>query len=145
MVLSTVLPIRKPICCVLYLQFCKYFDADRTATITITEANFFAADLTDLVPGTEEEYLVITVGKTLYDGTTTTTKVKPDFTKNGDVYTATIKFDENADYTFDIKYTDRAGNVYDSYEMDVFTIDKIQPKISVSYNDTVAGCCLRWR
>lgn len=117
----------------------KYFDADRTATITITEANFFAADLTDLVPGTEEEYLVITVGKTLYDGTTTTTKVKPDFTKNGDVYTATIKFDENADYTFDIKYTDRAGNVYDSYEMDVFTIDKIQPKISVSYNDTVAA------
>ena len=117
----------------------KYFDADRTATITITEANFFEADLTDLVPGTEEEYLVITVGKTLYDGTTTTTKVKPDFTKNGDVYTATIKFDENADYTFDIKYTDRAGNVYDSYEMDVFTIDKILPKISVSYNDTVAA------
>lgn len=117
----------------------KYFDADRTATITITEANFFEADLTDLVPGTEEEYLVITVGKTLYDGTTTTTKVKPDFTKNGDVYTATIKFDENADYTFDIKYTDRAGNVYDSYEMDVFTIDKIQPKISISYNDTVAA------
>ncbi len=114
-----------------------YYDADRTATITITEANFFKEDLTDIVPGTEEEYLLITVGKTLYDGTTTTTKIKPEFTKNGDVYTATIKFDENADYTFDIKYTDRSGNVFDSYEKDEFTIDKIQPKLSISYEDTV--------
>ncbi len=109
-----------------------YFMADRTATITITEANFFgAADLDD-------EFLVITVGKTLNDGTYTSTKMKPEFTKNGDIYTATILFDEDADYTFDIKYTDRSGNVYDSYEMDEFTIDKIKPVIDVSYDDDVA-------
>lgn len=118
----------------------KYFDGDREATIKITESNFFAADMTDLVPGTTEEYLVITIGKTLNDGSYTLSKVRPDFVKDGDVYTAKIKFTENADYTFDIKYTDRAGNVYDSYEMDEFTIDKIDPVLSISYdNNAVAN------
>lgn len=114
-----------------------YFMADRIATITITEANFFStkewgyADI-------EDDLLVITVGKTLNDGTYTSTKMKPEFTKDGNVYTATILFDENADYTFDIKYTDRSGNVYDSYETDKFTVDKIKPVIDVSYNDNEA-------
>ena len=118
----------------------KYFDGDREATIKITESNFFAADMTDLVPGTTEEYLVITIGKTLNDGSYTLSKVRPDFVKDGDVYTAKIKFTENADYTFDIKYTDRAGNVYDDYEMDEFTIDKIKPVLSISYdNNAVAN------
>lgn len=104
-----------------------YFRSDRTATITINEANFFAQDI-------EDGLLVITVEKTLNDGTYTSTKMSPVFTKNGDIYTAEILFDENADYTFDIKYTDRSGNVYDSYEKDVFTIDKIDPVIDVSYD-----------
>lgn len=55
--------------------------------------------------------------------------------KYGDVYTATIDFTENADYTFDIKYTDRSGNVYDNYDKDEFTIDKIKPVISVTYDN----------
>ena len=118
----------------------KYFDGDRVATIKITESNFFAADMTDLVPGTNEEYLVITIGKTLNDGTYTLTKVRPEFVKDGDVYTAEIPFSEDADYTFDIKYTDRSGNVYDEYEMDEFTIDKTKPVLSIAYdNDDVAN------
>ncbi len=114
-----------------------YFMADRAATVTIHEANFFGtkewgyADI-------EDDFLVITEGKTRNDGTHVTTKMKPEFVKNGDVYTATIFFNENADYTFDIAYTDRSGNVYDSYEMDKFTVDKIKPVIDVSYNDLVA-------
>ena len=109
------------------------FKADRTATIAITEANFFGTDewsQADLTDG----LLQITVGKTLNDGTYTSTKMKPQFTKAGDVYTAEILFDEDADYTFDIAYTDRSGNVYDSYEMDTFTIDKTNPTIQVGYD-----------
>lgn len=106
----------------------KYFNADRTATVTIEEANFFAQDL-------EDGLLKITVSKTAAEGNTTTEFVKPDFTKNGDVYTAQISFTENADYSFDISYTDRAGNVFDSYEEDIFTIDKIAPKLSLSYDE----------
>lgn len=111
-------------------KYDKYYDANRTATITITEANFFQKDLDD-------EFLVITVEKTLNDGTYTSTKMKPTFVKNGDVYTATIDFTEDADYTFDIKYTDRSGNVYDNYDKDEFTIDKIKPVISVAYDNNI--------
>ncbi len=113
-------------------KYDKYFDADRTATITITEANFFAQDLND-------DLLVITVEKTLNDGTYTSTKMMPTFVKNGDVYTATIDFTEDADYTFDIKYTDRSGNVYDNYAKDEFTIDKIKPVINVAYDNNTCN------
>ena len=109
----------------------QYYNGQRTAKIEITEANFFEQDLDD-------ELLVITVGKTLNNGTATVTKVKPEFEKNGDVYTATIEFTEDADYTFDIQYTDRSGNVYDKYEMDEFTIDTIAPEISVAFTNNTA-------
>ncbi len=108
-----------------------YYDADRTATIAIEEANFFPRDI-------EDGLLKITVGKTLDDGTYTLTNPKPTFTKNGDVYTAEITFSENADYTFDISYTDRSGNTFDSYTEDRFTVDKIQPRIQVTYDNNAA-------
>ncbi len=113
-------------------KYDKYYVADRTATITITEANFFEEDLKD-------EHLVITVGKMLDDGTYTEDKVKPTFKKNGDEYTANIHFTENADYSFDIKYTDRSGNVYDSYKKDEFTIDKTKPIINVAYDNNICN------
>ncbi len=109
----------------------KYFDADRTATITIEEANFFPQDL-------EDELLKIMVGKTDLDGNTTETLLKPTFTKEGDIYTAQVLFTENGDYTFDISYTDRAGNVFNSYEADSFTIDKIPPRLTMTYDKTPA-------
>lgn len=108
-----------------------FYKGDRTATITITEANFFEQDIADGL-------LVITVEKTLNDGTYTSTKMSPTFIKNGDIYTATIPFTEEADYTFDIKYTDRSGNVYDSYEKDIFTVDKTAPVIDVTYDNNNA-------
>lgn len=108
-----------------------YFDAQRIVKIEITEANFFVEDIADGL-------LVITVEKTTDDGTYTSTAMSPTFTKNGDVYTAEIPFVDAGDYTFDIKYTDRSGNVYDSYEKDVFTIDKTAPVIDVTYDNNSA-------
>lgn len=109
----------------------KYFNTDRTATIKIEEANFFAADI-------EDGLLVITQTMTLDDGTFSKTILKPEFKAEDGKYVATVKFDQNADYTFDIKYTDRSGNVYDEYPMDEFTIDKINPVISVSFDNNTA-------
>ncbi|MEN2774839.1 carboxypeptidase regulatory-like domain-containing protein [Acetivibrio clariflavus] len=105
----------------------KYYNTNRTATITIDEANFFSEDVK------------IIVGKRLdYDTNYRETAVNPKFTKNGDIYTADVVFDEDADYTFDISYTDKSGNVFDSYTKDEFTIDKKSPQIQITYDNNSA-------
>jgi len=131
----------------------KYYDADRTATILISADNFFTES--DDVPAQSylytpimkndgngvpvaqnENYLVITVGERADDAKEYTyTDVQPAFVKEGDFYKATVEFKNNADYTFDIKYTDKSLNVYDSYVMDEFTIDKIDPTMSVTFTE----------
>ena len=109
-----------------------FYQSERNAEIRINEANFFPeADLAD-------GRLVIGVGKTLNDGTSSFEAVRPTFTQNGDLYTGYVKFAEDADYTFDISYTDRSGNVFDSYEMDAFTVDNTDPVIDVRFNDDEA-------
>ena len=130
-----------------------YYKANRTATISISADNFFTESedvppesylYTPIMKNDEhgvpvaqgENYLVITVGKRLDNETAYTyTDVTPSFTKDGDVYKATYKFAENADYTFDIKYTDKSLNVYDSYVMDEFTVDKIKPDVKVVWDN----------
>lgn len=123
----------------------KYFDADRTVKISISADNFFEDALyTPILKNNSEgvavpqseDYLVITVGKRTDDQTSFTyTDIKPAFTRNGDVYEATYTFSENADYTFDIKYTDKSLNVYDSYQKDEFTIDKTKPTLDVVFTE----------
>ena len=116
----------------------KYYKADRTATISISADNFFKDYLYCPIDGKEgnENYLVIKVGKRLDNQTNYSYSYEqPAFTKDGDVYKATVKFDENADYTFDIKYTDKSHNVYDSYKTDEFTIDKKDPTVEVVFTE----------
>ena len=69
----------------------KYYKADRTATITIKEANFFAKDI-------EDGLLVITRKAVANDGTIKEENLAPQFTKieNSDKYVATIDFDQDA-------------------------------------------------
>lgn len=115
-----------------------YYKSDRTATISISADNFFKDYLytpIDNITG-NENYLVIKVGKKLNGKTDYSyTYKQPAFVKDGNNYKATVKFNENADYTFDIKYTDKSHNVYDSYEMDKFTIDKMKPKVDVTFSE----------
>lgn len=122
-----------------------YYKANRTATISISADNFFADYLYTPIMKNDEygvpvaqggNYLVITVGKRLDNETAYTyTDVTPAFTKDGDVYKAKWEFTENADYTFDIKYTDKSLKVYDSYVMDEFTVDKNDPKVTVEFSE----------
>lgn len=74
----------------------KYFNAYRTATVTVTEHNFDVNRVT--IKGTAS-----------LDGNA----VKfPDasWSNSGDTHVATIKYDTDADYTFDISMDDMAGN-----------------------------------
>ena len=110
----------------------KYYDAPRKATIKIEEANFFQQDIDDGL-------LVITRTTILNDGTSTEETLNLEFTKSeGDVYVATVDFAQDADYKFDIKYTDRAGNVYDNYPEDDFVVDTTAPEVSVSFDNNIA-------
>ena len=122
-----------------------YFKADRTATISIKEENFFKDNLYDINPENGKRYLTITVGKRLNsESVYTESIVEPVFTKDGDVYKATIEFSENADYTFAVSFFDYSGNENkavdygESVAPTAFTIDKIKPEMSISYDDTTA-------
>lgn len=116
----------------------RYYKADRTATIRISADNFFKDYLYNPIDNKEgnENYLVIKVGKKLDDQSEYSyTYEQPAFVKDGDVYKATVEFNENADYTFDIKYTDKSHNVFDSYKTDEFTIDKVNPTVDVTFSE----------
>ena len=113
-----------------------YFNAARTATITITERNFDADDVEISITNT--------------DGTIPSlsgwTKSSGSGNEDNTTWTATITYSADGDYTFDIAYTDEAGNKAaaadygSSVQPEEFTIDRTDPVITVSYsNNEVAN------
>lgn len=74
----------------------KYFAAPRTATIVVTEHNF------------DVNRVVFTQTAAL-NGTNITIPAA-SWVNNGDVHTATIVFDKDGDYTFDVTVKDMAAN-----------------------------------
>lgn len=112
----------------------KFFKENRTATITVTERNF------------EEEYAKIKVTKNgkkqnvALEWKTVKGKDNQDDAK----HIATIKYDKDGDYTFDMSYKDNAKNVCKkinygkSVAPKAFTIDKTIPTIAVSFDNNSA-------
>ena len=105
------------------------------ATITVTERNFNADDVKIKITNT--------------DGTIPTISEWKQSAGSGNqdnaTHTATIIYNADGDYTFDIEYTDLAGNkcsgeIYEAGTTNSkeFTIDKTLPQISVSYNNNSA-------
>ena len=109
-------------------QYSDYYNSDRTATIVITESNFSPEDV---------EVAITNAGggiPALSAWTMTENSSNPDQTK----YTATIRYATDGDYTFDIGFTDLAGNRADSHPRHSFTIDKTNPVVSVSFDNNAA-------
>ena len=106
----------------------KYFAANRTATVTIVERNF------------SEEYKFDWSGLTLtLDGVTQKAPVPVIKSSNDGTYERvyTIEFSAEGDYTFDVKYTDLADNVADTYTCNSvsykeFTVDKTAPSLKIT-------------
>ena len=112
----------------------KYFDKNRTATITITEHNFDPAKVE----------AIVTVNGTVSDKFNADLKKAESWKSEGDVHTAKITFSDNADYTFSISCTDKAGHVTENNSVTFaegsvatgdFTVDKTAPKIEVAYDN----------
>lgn len=109
-----------------------YYKEQRIATIEITEHNFNASD-------------VITTMTSELEGRTIAIPTVSAWTSNGDVHRATIAYNYDADFTFDIEYIDLAGNEAADYEQDKFTVDMTAPEIEIydiedfsANNDVVA-------
>lgn len=126
-----------------------YFNTDRKATISIKESNFFEESFEKIIDSNTDklidEHLVIRIKKKLDDGTIDEYTVKSSdlttrFARTGkdetdeDIWTATLLFNENADYTWEITYKDFSGNEAGKFT-DSFTIDKINPEIGISYDN----------
>lgn len=93
-----------------------YFNAERTATITVTEHNFNAAEVNAAITARLQ-------------GTGVSAPGLGSWSTRGDVHTTTVNFSADADYTFDIDYTDLAGNAAADYQGDTFTIDQTVPEV----------------
>lgn len=111
----------------------KYFNKDRTAKITITERNFSANNLKASITNTDGKIPVLSTW-TKIDGTT----------ENADdsTYVASITFAQDGDYTFNVEYTDLAGNkcagvnyADGTVAANEFTLDKTNPAIKVAYDN----------
>lgn len=114
----------------------KYYKEARTATIVISERNFDAKDVEVSITNTDGTIPVVS-GWTTAEG---------NGNMDNTTHTATVTYEADGDYTFDINYTDLAGNICDgeSYAPGTenpveFTIDKILPEVSVSYNNNSAA------
>ena len=110
--------------------FTNYFNADRTATIIITERNFRAQDVNISISNAMPGGSVPAVSS----WTSTTNAANPDLSR----HTATITFSADGDYSFTINYSDKANNPAQTFTQSTFTIDQTIPEIFVTYDNNSA-------
>ena len=98
----------------------KYYNNDKTLTITVDERNF------------DESYQP-QVTSTAGGGYSIS-----GWSHNGEIHTATVTFSGDSDYTVTFDCVDLAGNKSNTEKLDEFTVDKTKPVIQVSYDNNSA-------
>lgn len=98
----------------------KYYNNDKTLTITVDERNF------------DESYQP-QVTSTAGGGYSIS-----GWSHNGEIHTATVTFSGDSDYTVTYDCYDLAGNKSNTEKLDEFTVDKTKPAIQVSYDNNSA-------
>lgn len=112
-----------------------YYNTTAVATITVTETNFFAGEVQFTM-----------TGKNIDGGDVNNVPAGPDggvekgWKSNGNVHTCTITYSADANYTFDVAYSDPATNAAAEYSEDAFCVDKTPPtNLNISYSTDVWG------
>lgn len=98
----------------------KYYNNDKTLTITVDERNF------------DESYMP-QVTSTAGGGYSIS-----GWSHNGEIHTATVTFSGDSDYTVTYDCYDLAGNKSNTENLEEFTVDKTKPVIQVSYDNNSA-------
>lgn len=103
----------------------RMYQADRVATIVVTERNFNPSDFTASITNTDGDIPGISAWSTAVNSE------NPDQTTN----TATVTFSQDGDYTLEVSGRDRAGNAAETVRAEDFTIDKTRPVITVAFDN----------
>ncbi len=93
-----------------------YYKDSRRATITIKEHNF-------------DQSKVKLTSSAANGAETGSFPSISSFQSEGDVHKATIDFTENGTYSFEIAYSDKAGNEAEVLKAESFSIDKTEPEL----------------
>ncbi|MDR2672785.1 MAG: hypothetical protein LBC35_05790 [Coriobacteriales bacterium] len=110
-----------------------YYAAPRTASITITEASFFATQAsTDKAVGIAE--LESNGRATTYNPTAFTNPTGDDLT-----WVLDVPCPSDGVYALSAQFTDLAGKTSNTYDSGVFIIDTIAPTISLSFDNNDAA------
>lgn len=111
-------------------KYTNFFKDARTATVTIKERNFNEEGVKYNIESTDGVIPVLSQW--------TKQDVEEGQNPDGTVYTATITYEADGDYTFKIECIDQAGNKAKSFEPHTFTIDRTLPTVSVTYDNMSA-------
>lgn len=96
-----------------------YYSEARTATIEINDKNFN--------PATTQVDVTASL-----EGNGISVPQPSAFTQNGDVWTASVNFSTDGDYSLHVTSTDQAGNEAEEYALDEFTVDTTVPEVTIS-------------
>lgn len=102
-----------------------YYKADRTATVTVTERNFDESLVEAAIMRDGGGYT--TIGGWTHNNNS----ADPDKS----THVATIVYNTDGDFTFDIAVKDKAMNSADEFTQHKFTVDKTAPEIEVSFDN----------
>ncbi len=95
-----------------------YYNAVRTATISITEHNFDTGRYTITLAASD-------------DGVEKTAPSIGGWSNNGDIHTASVQFTDDGYYSMNMSYTDMAGNQAVQFTQQTFYVDQTMPRIEV--------------
>ena len=96
-----------------------YYNANRTATVVVTEHNFDASRVNITLRATD-------------DGADIALPTISGWTSSGDRHTATIAYQRDGLYTFDIDVTDKAGNTSVDFTEQTFYVDTTAPTLEIT-------------
>lgn len=106
-----------------------YYNKELKATVSIRERNFNGEDVVYEIVTEDVSGNRLDAGKLHNKGTWTHEEIAHDMI---------IAYPGDANYSFDIAYTDLAGNKAEDYVKDLFTVDKTKPgDLSVKYSTSV--------
>ena len=97
-----------------------YYNANRTATVVVTEHNFDASRVMNITLRATD------------DGADIALPTVSGWTSSGDRHTATIAYQRDGLYTFDIDVTDKAGNTSADFTEQTFYVDTTAPTLEIT-------------